>query len=226
MDNCKAIVFDAYGTLFDVHTVTEKCELIFPRLGGKISNTWRQKQLEYTWLRSLMGRYEDFWEVTRDALVFTLKEQKVEWSDEALSDILNEYLHLKPYNEVPAALGKLQVQGKQLAVLSNGTPHMLQSVIRHAGLASKFSYVISVDERKIFKPFMDVYQLAPDKLGVHKEEVLFISSNPWDVSGAKVFGFQVCWINRFDKQFDELGVEPDVVVRTLDELAEKLQREG
>lgn len=216
MKDIKAIVFDAYGTLFDVHTVVEKCEQYFPTKGRIISELWRQKQLEYTWLRSLMGRYEDFWKITNDSLLFALKELELERNDEICADILNEYLYLKPYSEVPNALKKLK--NLSLAILSNGSPKMLNDMVSNAGLKEAFSDVISVDELKIFKPFMGVYQLAPVKLGIHKEETLFVSSNSWDATGAKVFGFNVCWINRFNKTFDELNTKPDLIVKNLDEL--------
>jgi 2-haloacid dehalogenase len=221
LENVKAIVFDAYGTLFDVHTVAAKCEELYPNMGKKISEIWRQKQLEYTWLRSLMGRYEDFYRVTDDALAFTLKELGLDTSPEIRNDILKEYLFLKPYPEVAQALGA--IKDKTLAILSNGSPDMLNTVVKNAGLTHVFSDIISVDELKIFKPFMGVYQLAPAKLGINKENTLFVSSNAWDAAGAKVFGFQVCWINRFDRTFDELHARPDFIIKSLDQLVDKLQ---
>ncbi|HWL24564.1 MAG TPA: haloacid dehalogenase type II [Ureibacillus sp.] len=216
----KAIIFDAYGTLFDVHTVIEKCEQFFPEKGRQISEIWRQKQLEYTWLRSLMERYEDFWTVTYEALTFALKELELESNEEIRTTLLNEYLRLNPYPEVPKALEELK--DRDLAILSNGSPDMLNSMVENANLTDVFKDVISVDELKIYKPFMGVYQLGVAKLGVNKEETLFITSNPWDASGAKTFGFQVCWINRFNKHFDELGVQPDMVIRNLEELVDKI----
>lgn len=217
----KAIVFDAYGTLFDVHTVVEKCEKYFPTKGRMISEIWRQKQLEYTWLRSLMGRYEDFWRVTEDALTFALKQLGLETTMDVRTDILHTYLSLKPYREVPDLLKQLS-RAYTLAILSNGSPNMLHAVIQNAELSDCFSYVISVDERKTFKPSMEVYQLAPAKLGIPKEETLFVSSNSWDAAGAKVFGFQVCWLNRFHQTFDELDSRPDFIVNDLEELADHL----
>jgi 2-haloacid dehalogenase len=220
MKTVSAVVFDAYGTLFDVHSVAEKCEKEFPGYGRRISEIWRQKQLEYTWLRSLMGRYQDFWKVTDDALVFTLIELGLEATAELREEILKEYLTLKPYTEVPQALQAMA--GRKLAILSNGSPEMLNKMVENAGLMDRFDDVISVDELKIFKPFMGVYQLSPAKLGVLKEETLFVSSNAWDAAAAKVFGFQVCWINRFDRNFEQLQADPDIIVKTLDELAHKL----
>lgn len=216
MKKMKAIVFDAYGTLFDVHTVVEKCEQFFPNKGKWISEIWRQKQLEYTWLRSLMGRYEDFWKVTHDSLVYTLKDLGLHASENTCLEILNEYHHLKAYPEVPKTLKELR--SHSLAILSNGSPHMLNEMVNNAGLKDVFNKVISVDELKIFKPSMEVYELAPASLGVQKEEILFVSSNSWDATGAKVFGFKVCWINRFNKTFDELDTQPDLIVKNLDEM--------
>ncbi len=212
----RSIIFDAYGTLFDVHSVSVRCEQFFPGMGGAISSRWRQKQLEYTWLRSLMGQYEDFWCVTKDALVFTLKEFGLNSNEEIHRTILNEYLVLNPYAEVASALEELKVQ--RLAILSNGSPDMLNTVVQNADLSGVFTDVISVDEVKIYKPSMDVYQLGVVKLGVNKEDALFVTSNPWDAAGAKTFGCQVCWINRLNLQFDELGVQPDVIIHSLDEL--------
>ncbi|MFC4769770.1 haloacid dehalogenase type II [Effusibacillus consociatus] len=220
MNQIKAIVFDAYGTLFDVHTVASRCEQFFPGFGQTISEIWRQKQLEYSWLRSLMGRYENFWHVTEDALGFALKSLGLNANEEVRAAVLEEYLRLKPYPEVPQALQALRHH--KLAILSNGTPNMLNAAVTNAGLTDAFSSVISVDEVKSFKPLMGVYQLAPSKLHVRREEILFISSNAWDASGAKVFGFNVCWINRFGKTFEELHVEPDLTITGLDQLIEKL----
>ncbi|SFF05640.1 haloacid dehalogenase type II [Alteribacillus iranensis] len=217
----KAIVFDAYGTLFDVHTVVEKCEELFPGKGRQISDRWRVKQLEYSWLRAVMGRYEDFWSVTRDALTFVLKELQIEASEDTQAALLQEYLHLNPYPEVPDALNEWK--NKNLAILSNGSPDMLHTLVENAGLSHCFSHLISVDELKTYKPFMGVYQLGPSTLRIPKEETLFVTSNSWDAAGAKTFGYQVCWINRFQLQFDELGVKPDLVVTRMDELVEKLR---
>ncbi|PWW28385.1 2-haloacid dehalogenase [Cytobacillus oceanisediminis] len=217
----KAIFFDAYGTLFDVHSVSEKCEQFFPEKGMQISEVWRQKQLEYTWLRSLMDRYEDFWKVTGDSLIFALKALDLQASQEIRSALLNEYLRLKAYPEVREALELLS--NRKLAILSNGTLQMLNPLVRNANLTEAFNDVISVDELKIYKPYMGVYELGTAKLSIDKTEALFVTSNPWDASGAKTFGFQVCWINRNNKPFDELGVKPDLIVRDLEELANILQ---
>lgn len=220
--NIKAIAFDAYGTLFDVHSVVEKCEEIYPDYGAKISDLWRAKQLEYTWLRSLMGRYRDFWRITEDALVYTLKNLYLNYDEHTIATILERYLHLKPYEEIPSALSVLNEKYK-LAILSNGSPKMLQGMVENANLGSSFEQIISVDELQIFKPFSGVYQLGPAKLNMTRDEILFVSSNPFDIAGAKVFGYQVCWINRFNLQqeeFSDTNAKPDIIIKNLTELVD------
>lgn len=215
----KAILFDAYGTLFDVHSITQVCEQYYPENGYNISQLWRQKQLEYTWLRTLMGSYEDFQVVTKDALIFTLNELKLEQDEIVLAKLLKAYSRLTPFPEVKEALQSLD--SKQLSILSNGSPDMLNKVVERADLSQHFSHIISVDELRKYKPSMDVYQQGVLKTGYQKDEILFITSNPWDACGAKTFGFHVCWINRSKKAFDELGVRPDVIVEHLGQLTEK-----
>lgn len=216
MTQIKAIVFDAYGTLFDVHSVVQKADEFFPGKGKMISKIWRQKQLEYTWLRSLMGRYQNFWYVSDDALSYSLRKLGLGDTLNIRTQILEEYLSLQPFAEVEETLHSLK--NISLTILSNGNPEMLLAVVENAGLTGFFAEIISVDQLKIYKPVMDVYQLAIDKLGVDKEEILFVTSNPWDASGAKSFGFHVCWVNRHNEPFDELNVQPDVVVSNLKEL--------
>lgn len=222
--NIKAITFDAYGTLFDVHSVVEKCEQFYPNKGREISELWREKQLEYTWLRSLMGRYRDFWGITKDALIYALKSLELEWDDGIIAEILDEYLHLTPHAEIPDALAALKDKA-ELSILSNGSPDMLQQLVHNAGMDDVFAEIISVDELKVFKPFMGVYQLGPAKFNIPKEEILFISSNPFDIAGAKVFGYHVCWINRFNLQpeeFNDIDTKPNLTIKTLAELVDIL----
>ncbi|MFT9497947.1 haloacid dehalogenase type II [Anaerosolibacter sp.] len=221
MNDINAVVFDAYGTLFDVHSVIEKCNSLFHGKGQQISQIWRTKQLEYTWLMSLMGRYENFFSITRKGLVFALKELKLDFDDELCNEILNEYYILKPFSEVPAALET--IKDKKLAILSNGNPEMLNTVVKNSKLNELIPNIISVDDLKIFKPFLGVYQLATAGLSVPREQTLFVSSNSWDAVGAKVFGFNVCWINRANQQFDELDVKPDIVVKDLKQLVESIK---
>lgn len=217
----KALVFDAYGTLFDVHSVISACNQNFPDQGAALSQRWRAKQLEYTWLRSLMGRYEDFWQVTESALVFACKSLSLSCSPATRTQLMEAYLRLDPYTEVREALTALS--NYPLAILSNGSPRMLHAVVKSAGLEGVFSHVISVDELKIYKPSPRVYQLACQKMGVPETSIGFVSSNSWDVIGAKAFGFWTCWVNRSAAPGDELGVTPDVTVKTLAGLVDVLK---
>jgi 2-haloacid dehalogenase len=212
----RAIAFDAYGTLFDVHSVIELCDRKFPGRGAELSKVWRAKQLEYTWLRSLSGRYEDFWAVTEAALVFACRSLGLDSPTETRRELMDAYLHLETFPEVKAALGKLS--GYKRAILSNGAPKMLGAVVANAGLDGVFDEVISVDEVKIYKPSPRVYALVPQRFGVDASAVAFVSSNFWDIAGAKSFGFWTCWVNRGGAPEEELGVRPDVIVHGVDEI--------
>jgi 2-haloacid dehalogenase len=212
----QAVVFDAYGTLFDVHSVATRCDQIFPGRGAELSKLWRSKQLEYTWLRSLMERYQDFESITGAALIYSCRAMSLSLDDHARLALLEEYRRLAPYPEVPAALQSLG--GRKLAILSNGSPGMLQAMVSHAGFASAFHAVLSVHPLRIFKPHPKVYQLAVDELGVTTESIAFVSSNFWDVTGATSFGFQTFWINRSGAEPDELGYRPAGVLERLDQL--------
>jgi 2-haloacid dehalogenase len=212
----QAVVFDAYGTLFDVHSVIWRCEQLFPGRGEALSRLWRSKQLEYTWLRSLMGRYEDFESVTRAALAHSCKTLGLHLDGAASQALLEEYRHLATYPEVPSALQSLR--GTKLAILSNGSPEMLQAVVRNAGLEPVLQAVLSVDSLRVFKPHPSVYQLAVDRLRVRREDVAFVSSNFWDASGARSFGLRTFWINRAGAQPDELGYPPHRALERLDQL--------
>jgi len=216
MPGIQAVVFDAYGTLFDVHSVVQRCDGLFPGSGARLSQLWRAKQLEYTWLRSLMGRYEDFGSITRAALRHACGSLTLELSEAGIQSLMDEYLRLAPYPEVDGALRRLQ--DRKLAILSNGSPAMLEPLLRNAGLTSYFHAVLSVDERRIYKPHPSVYQLAPERLGVPAASIAFVSSNFWDVAGASSFGFHTFWINRSGGQPDTLGFGPAAVLRRLDEL--------
>ncbi len=219
-----AVVFDAYGTLFDVHSVTRRADELFAGRGAALSQLWRTKQLEYTWLRSLMGRYQDFSAVTRSALRYACRALALPLDEAKEEALMGEYLRLTPYPEVPATLTALGA--RRLAILSNGAPAMLQSVVASAGLTEVFHAVLSVDELAIFKPHPSVYQLAVDRLATAKERVAFISSNFWDVTGATAFGFRTFWINRSGAVADELGYRPEAELRSLAELPSALQPEG
>ena len=213
-----ALVFDAYGTLFDVHSVVQRCDACWPGKGVQLSQLWRAKQLEYTWQRSLMRRYVPFSTVTRDALAYACEALGLELARETTELLMAEYLLLAAYPDVAAALHKLG--GRKLAVLSNGSPDMLEPVVRNSGL--KFDAVLSVDALQVFKPAPQVYELAVARLQVAKEQVGFVSSNCWDALGAKSYGFRVYWINRSGAPVDRLGFTPDKTIKTLSELSEIL----
>jgi len=220
----EALVFDAYGTLYDVASVTALADEHFPGHGSAISEIWRQKQLEYTWLSSLMGRYQDFWQLTASGLRFACNALKIELGEDALRALMENYLQLAPYSEVHEALKTLS-QKIPCAILSNGSPEMLLKVTQHNGFSKLLKEVISVHELSIFKPAPQVYQLAVSKLGISKEHIGFVSSNAWDAAGAKSFGFQVFWINRFNRPPEELNLPPDHNIRTLDEIAPLIFRD-
>lgn len=206
-------VFDAYGTLFDVHSVVEAGRAITDD-PATLSATWRQKQLEYTWLRALMGVYADFWAVTESALRHTIRRLGLTATEAQVQRLMEAYLSLACFPEVKAALERLA--GRPRAVLSNGAPRMLAAAVASSGLAPHLEHVISVDTVKTYKPSPLVYALGPGTLGIPAGELLFVSSNGWDVAGAKAFGYRVAWCNRTSAPEEELGVRPDVVVPTLD----------
>ena len=189
MDHIKAIAFDLYGTLFDVHSVVARCDGQFPGRGLEISKTWRQKQLEYTWLRSLMNRYVTFEHATEDALRFTCQHLELNLDDEACHALCDAYLHLQPFPEVPKALPELRRRGLKLAVLSNGSPHSISAVVGNAGLRAEFDHLLSVDPVRVYKPDDRAYELAEQAFGVSRTSILFVSSNGWDATGARYFGF-------------------------------------
>jgi 2-haloacid dehalogenase len=211
----RAYIFDAYGTLFDVHSVVEAGRAVAPDPAA-LSAVWRQKQLEYTWLRALMGRYEDFWAVTEAALRFALRKLGVAASPSQIAALMDAYLSLACFPEVPGALARLQ--DRPVAILSNGSPRMLDSAVRSSGLTPLIRHVLSVDAVKTYKPSPAVYALGPKALGLPPDRILFVSSNAWDVAGAKAFGYRVCWCNRGQAPAEELGLVPDHIVERLDQL--------
>jgi 2-haloacid dehalogenase len=214
----QALVFDAYGTLFDVHSVIARCEQYWPGKGAALSQTWRTKQLEYSWLRSLMGRYVPFSTVTRDALAYACEALGLAL-DAAQSDALIEaYRALSPYPDVPGALEQLRAGGRKLAILTNGSPDMIEPLVRHCGMEKTFDAVLSADALRSFKIAPQVYQFAVDRLGVARADIGFVSSNCWDALGAKNFGFKVWWINRQDAPVDRLDAQPDGILKGLGEL--------
>jgi 2-haloacid dehalogenase len=213
-----ALVFDAYGTLYDVHSVVRRCETCFPGKGTQLSQLWRAKQLEYTWQRSLMQRYVPFSQVTRDALGYSCAALGLDLGQHGEA-LMGEYLRLAPFPEVPTALERLPMKR---AILSNGSPDLLDPLVRNSGL--RFDAVLSVDELKIYKPAPQVYELAVRRLKVPKERIGFVSSNCWDALGAKSYGFTVYWVNRMGAPVDALGFTPDAQVKSLAELADEVLR--
>lgn len=216
MTPVRGYVFDAYGTLFDVHAVVEAGREVTADPAA-LSATWRQKQLEYTWLRALMGRYEDFWAVTEAALRYAIRRLGLHATEAQFRRLMDAYLSLACFPEVPAALARLA--GRPRAILSNGSPRMLQAVVAASGLEGALEHVLSVDAVRTYKPSPLVYALAPRTIGVSAGELLFVSSNAWDVAGAKAFGYQVAWCNRQGAPAEELGVAADLVVTTLADLS-------
>lgn len=214
----QALVFDAYGTLYDVHSVVRRCDGFWPGKGPALSHLWRQKQLEYTWQRSLMRRYAPFSQITREALAYACESLKLALDAAQTDALMQEYLRLSPYPDVPGALQALK--GKK-AILTNGSPDMIEPLVAHSAL--RFDAVLSVDAVKMFKPVPEVYQLAIDRLGVRKEHIGFVSSNCWDALGAKSFGFNVYWINRAGAPVDRLGFQPDALLGSLGDLPEILR---
>jgi 2-haloacid dehalogenase len=213
----RACVFDAYGTLFDVHSAVGKHRHRLGEIADPVSLLWRTKQLEYTWLRSLMGIHADFWQVTRDALDFAFEMHRLGDSDLA-DDLMQAYLNLDCYAEVPQALAALKMRGFRLAILSNGTPAMLEAAVKNSGIENLIETIFSVEDVGIFKPDPRVYRLAAVGLNVDPEAVVFQSSNAWDAAGASAFGFKVAWVNRFGQSEERLPGRPDVEIENLGEL--------
>lgn len=212
MKKIEAIAFDMYGTLYDVHSVVDACEKQYPGKGKDISVLWRQKQLEYAWLRCLMGQYIKFEEATANALTYACNQMKLDCDEASALRLTEEYLRLKPFPEVRGALRALRERGMRLAILSNGSTETIHDVVHNSGVEGEFEYLISVDAARVYKPHPLAYELGEEAFGISRESILFVSSNPWDVSGAKAFGYKVCWINRYGFAFDELGQTPDFTV--------------
>ena len=216
MKKIKAIIFDAYGTLFDVNSAAEKCK---EKLGDKwegFANYWRTTQLEYTWLRSLMRRHKDFWQITEDSLDKSMNFYNIDNS--MRSELLNLYKVLSPFTEVKDTLQKLKQSNYKLAILSNGTPDLLNELVVSNQLKDIFDDIFSVEEAGIFKPDSKVYDLPINKYNIEKNEVLFLSANTWDVSGAGNYGYNTVWLNRNNNIFDKLDFEPNQQISNLSEL--------
>ena len=213
----EACVFDAYGTLFDVSSVARGAKDALGEQWQILSDTWRTKQLQYTWLRGLGGHHADFWQVTGDALDFAMETLKI--SDPALRErLMNLYLSLSAYPEVPQVLQRLKDSSMKLAILSNGTPSMLASAVSNAGLNGLFDAVLSVEAVGVYKPHPSVYGLATGRMGIAADRVCFLSSNSWDAYSAKAFGFRVLWCNRFAQVAERIPAVPDGEIADLSAL--------
>lgn len=218
IDGIAACVFDAYGTLFDVHAAAAALAGDIGPQATRLSDIWRSKQLEYSWLRSLMGAHRDFWGLTGDALDHAMQAVGLGERPELRRKLLELYWHLDSFPEVAGMLDRLRQGGVRTAILSNGSPDMLSAAVAAAGLGTRLDAVISAEEAGIFKPDARVYQLAPDRLGVGVQEICFLSSNGWDVAGAGHFGFRVVWINRRGQPADILPGRPCAQIPALDRL--------
>ena len=216
MKNVKAIIFDAYGTLFDVNSAAEKCK---DKIGDKwesFANFWRTTQLEYTWLRSLMKRHKDFWQITEDSLDKSMKTFSIDPSMK--NELMNLYKVLSPFKEVPETLKELKVKNFKLAILSNGTPSLLTELVKSNGLDKLFDDIFSIEEVGIYKPDRRVYDLPIKKYKIKNSEVMFLSANTWDVSGGGNYGYQSIWVNRNNNIFDNLDFNPSNQIKDLTEL--------
>ncbi|HEX2529458.1 MAG TPA: haloacid dehalogenase type II [Geminicoccus sp.] len=214
----RAIAFDAYGTLFDVYSIGRLAAELFPGKGQAVATLWRDKQIEYTRLRTICGRYADFWTVTQDALAYTCERLSLPLDEPAQERLMGEYARLQAYPENRPALERLKATGLPLAILSNGTPAMLASAVHAAGMDGLFDHLLSVDTVRRFKTAPEAYQLGPDAFGCPAGEILFVSSNNWDVCGAAWFGYPTFWINRQGLPAERLGVSPTATGRTMDDV--------
>ncbi len=221
--NFKVIAFDAYGTLFDVFSVTALCETRCPGKGGALAQLWRSKQLHYSLLRSLMGRYEDFWTITEDALVYAAAFLEIDLAPGTRKDLMDAYLHLSVFPDVLPGLEALKASGTRLAILSNGAPAMLAAAATHAGIERLFDAIISADQARVFKPDPRVYHLVCERFDVRSEDVGFVSANAWDVSGAASAGLTSFWIQRVagepPEQLDHRAVQTVSSIAALAELS-------
>ncbi len=214
----QAIIFDAYGTLFDVFSIGALAERLFPGKGAAVAELWRDKQIEYTRLRTLSNTYKPFWEVTQDALVFTCRKLGLDLTLDAQTQLMGQYAKLQAFPENLGVLQALKARDLKLAILSNGNPDMLNAAVQAAGMQDLFTQVLSVDSVQKFKTAPEAYQLGPDVLGVAARDSLFVSSNCWDVCGAAWFGYRTFWVNRANAPVEELGVTPNAQGRSLTDL--------
>ena len=220
MKNIKAIIFDAYGTLFNVNSAAEKCK---DKIGDKwegFANYWRTTQLEYTWLRSLMKRHKNFWQITEDSLDKSMKAYTIDNS--MRNELLDLYKILSPFNEVPEVLKSLKKKNLILAILSNGTPDLLYQLVKSNNLENIFDDLFSIEEVGVYKPDSKVYDIPTKKYQIQKNEVAFLSANTWDVSGAGNYGYNSIWVNRSENIFDNLDYQPSLQIKNLKELLDNI----
>jgi 2-haloacid dehalogenase len=203
------VVFDAYGTLFDVHSVASLAEQLFPGKGDALSQLWRQKQLEYSWLRTMSGRYKPFWEITRDALRFAAARLALRLAPELEVRLMNQYASLSAFPENLEALRALRAAGLPLGILSNGNREMIEVSVRSAGMSGLFEHLLSSQDVETFKTSAPIYALAPSAFGCRAREILFVSSNCWDAIGARWYGYTSFWVNRAGAPLEQLDTEPD-----------------
>lgn len=217
----QAIIFDAYGTLFDVSALEHRCASVTAS-AAEFSALWRAKQLDYAVLRTVMDRYADFGQVTSDALDYTATAFGVDLDPTARRDLMRAWLELPPFPDVPAALERLRAARQRMAILSNGTRQMLDPLLARSGLTSSFDAVLTSERVQAFKPDPHIYALIPERFHARMNEMLFVTANGFDVAGSKAAGFTVCRVNRAGLPLDPLGFEPDIVVHDLGELVDRL----
>jgi 2-haloacid dehalogenase len=216
----KALAFDAYGTVFDVHSVVELAEKMYPGKGKELSQLWRSKQIEYMFIRTLMGRYIPHNENTEAALMYSMKFLGLEGGEKERKALMEAYEQLSPFADARQTIP--QIKGIKKAILSVGTPSLLTKLVGNAGISSYFDALLSVDEVKVYKPHPRTYQLATDKFNLERNEIGFVTSNYFDVAGAKAFGFQVIWINRNGALPDQMGLFADVELQSISQIPEIL----
>ena len=216
----KGIAFDAYGTLFDVYSVSSLVEVLFPGKGPQLASIWRDKQIEYTRLRTLSDKYADFWQVTGDALNYAGEALGLELTPDSWDRLMSQYAKLTAFPENAEQLLRLKDAGIALSILSNGTPWMLEQAIKASGLDGYFEHVLSVDAVKRFKTAPEAYQMGPDAMSCNAKEILFVSSNCWDICGATWFGYRTIWLNRYGLPLDRLGVNPNRIGSSLQDVAD------
>lgn len=216
IENIKVCAFDAYGTCFDINSAAMGLANKIGKDWLAFSSTWRTVQLEYTWLRSLMKRYVDFWKVTEDSLEYAMESHGIDKNFK--NELLNLYKKLNPYPELKDCLKSLKSKKLKICILSNGSPGLLKQLISNAGVQELFDDLISVEDVKVFKPDPQVYELVTKKYKCKPEEVCFMSSNTWDIVGGGLFGYQTVWVDRFNKKFDKLDYKPNIQIKNLSEL--------